>query len=151
IENEEYICLDNCDSFFVIFFLMALDHNLDLKLETPISRRLLFGIQNYLMEALLIMKPEYKKINIFCETTDYFNPKVTAVGTSMSCGVDSFYSLYSNLKSSQPVTHLTIFNAGAFGNSGGEKTRELFQTMINNASKVAQELNLPLIYVDSNS
>ncbi len=149
-ENESFISFENCDSFFIIFFLMAMENKMDVTFESPVSRRLLFGIENYLMEALLIMKPEYKRINIFCEVSDYSNNEVSGVATAMSCGVDSFYTLYANKDGYQPVTHLTLFNAGAFGNSGGHETRGMFQTMINNATKVADELKLPFIWLDSN-
>lgn len=149
-ENESFISFENCDSFFIIFFLMAMEHKTDVSFETPVSRRLLFGVKNYLMEALIIMKPEYKKINISCSVSDFNNTSVTGVGAAMSCGVDSFYTVYANKDGYQPVTHLTLFNAGAFGNSGGDETRGLFQTMINNATKVANELGLPFLWIDSN-
>ena len=65
----------------------------------------------------------------------------------MSCGIDSMYMLIRHLNSefsAHNLTHLTIFNIGAFSN------KKQFSWQCNHASQIAGEVGLPLIQVDSN-
>ena len=77
-----------------------------------------------------------------------------AVGTGLSCGVDSMYTVMRLAKSEDPefrVTHLCINNVGAFnGIYRMEGIDNVRKGMYENARKAAEEIGLPLIETDSN-
>jgi hypothetical protein len=150
LENENHLSTENCDSFFVILFLRAIHSKQDIKLKSPVSKRLLYGIENYLSDILIMMNPDYRKINIDALESEKKFPEANGIATAMSLGIDSFYTLAKNDKSHQPVTHLTLYNAGAFGTKGGKEARKLFYSMIHQAGALASHLQMPLIWVDTN-
>ena len=81
----------------------------------------------------------------------YYNG--TGVGASISCGVDSFYTLlkHQNQKDEKyNITHLTFFNAGSNGEYGGEKARDLFNKRVEYVGKFCEENNYNLITIDTN-
>ena len=148
-EYSKYVFKTCGDAFFVALVLLAHYQGKDISFETPISRRLYYGVTEILLPGLRLLNPELPVINVIADTQDFhFNP--TAVGTALSLGVDSFHAVASNSSGPFPVTHLTLFNSGAFGDYGGEVSRALFQKTIESVSEAALEMELPLITVDSN-
>jgi hypothetical protein len=77
-------------------------------------------------------------------------PEANAVGTAMSFGVDSFYTYIQGLKSIEKINCLTLFNAGAFGQYGGEKSVELFEGMKTRVKGFAGKNNMGFVWVDTN-
>ena len=81
----------------------------------------------------LIQDPVYSykriiKINSEIDNIKY--NKKNAVGTGVSCGIDSFYTIQNHCNRKEQdynITHLTFFNAGASGEYGGDKARELYK------------------------
>ena len=51
---------------------------------------------------------------------------------------------------SYKITHLTLFNAGAFGSKEKEGARKSFFNEIERSKKFADKLGLPFVWVDSN-
>lgn len=150
-EYSKYLCDDNSDAFLVSLIPFIVKHNYDVKVEGVISSKLYYQITNYLLPILC---SEFKKndINIECELTNKnFNSK--GVGASVSCGVDSFYTMlkHKNQKDeSYNITHLTFFNAGSHGDFGGEKSRNLFNDRLKFIRKFCEENNYKLVTVDTN-
>lgn len=146
---SEYFSTDCADAFFVVLVLLAHYQGQDISFATPVSTRLYYGVTEILLPGLRVLNPELSIINIIAETQDFsFDPN--GVGTALSLGVDSFHAVASSFDTPYPVTHLTLFNSGAFGDYGGEGSRTLFQKTIESVNKAAVEMNLPLITVDSN-
>ncbi|MDT0642278.1 hypothetical protein RM553_05470 [Zunongwangia sp. F363] len=150
IENEVYLNTNICDSFFVVLFLRSIHTKQDIYLKSPVSRRLLYGVENYLVDILIMMNPGYRRINIDAPISEKTFPEANGIATAMSLGIDSFYTLAKNNKGHNPVTHLTLYNAGAFGTNGGKEARKLFYSIINQAKALADHLQMPLIWVDTN-
>lgn len=95
----------------------------------------------------------YKNISIIAKTQNiYFHG--TAVGTGLSCGVDSFYSVLKGLEhdnnSPLRLTHCCFFNAGSTGFWGGESARDLYEKRRNRFAKVSKELGCEFLSCDSN-
>lgn len=148
-DYSEYLSIDCGDTFFVALVLLAHYQGQDISFETPVSTRLYYGVTEILLPGLRVLNPELPAINVIAETQDFsFNP--TGVGTALSLGVDSFHAVASSFNSPYPVTHLTLFNSGAFGDYGGEVSRALFQRTVESVNEAAIEMDLPLITVDSN-
>ena len=164
---KQYLCAERGDAFVVAMIWYAMVTESDIVCETPISHRMLFGIRYQLIPALMKTEKGYHRhINIQAPTTTEAYPNEHAVGTGMSCGVDSMYSLHLYHDDSVPegykLTHLTYFNMGAiFHPDRATKKvytmKEFYETTDRmsdekraNAQAVADMTGLPLLYVKSN-
>ncbi len=155
IENEykKYIIEERADAFLVALLPYAIKHELDIYVENSISSKLYYQLTTYLI-PMLCDKFEKRQIDISCNSLD--NKKYNtgkAVGTAISRGVDSLYTIakHTNLKTKEfNITHLTLFNAGATGQYGGDKARELYNQKVQEGKKFAKENEFDFVSVDSN-
>jgi len=145
---EQYLTDELSDACVVCVLLYAMEKGLNIRCESPVSERLKNQLTRYLIPAISKNIPKYKAIDIICETADIkFDGK--AVGTGISCGVDSFYTTLKNFEhadgSPLRITHLCFFNAGASGMYGGERARYVYYGRMKRASDVAkvQECDFP--------
>ena len=156
VENKyaEYLCSERCDAYVVglLNYAMRLGHNI--KSVAPITESLLYNINEYLMPALLRNDKRLKRIKIEAPVEVLPLKNAGAVGTGLSCGVDSFFEILKHTTSdykSRQLTHLCINNVGAFNNIykdyGLEKIKD---DRYDAARKVALELGLPLVETNSN-
>lgn len=153
VDNKysEYLCDELYDSFVVSLLPYAIKHNEDIIIDGYISSKIYYQLTTYLIP--LLCKAFNKKL-IKLETNVkeiYYNG--TGVGASISCGVDSFYTLlkHQNQKDEKyNITHLTFFNAGSNGEYGGEKARALFNKRVEYVGKFCEENNYNLITIDTN-
>lgn len=150
-EYSDYLSNDLYDSFVVSLIPYAIKHNEDIIVDGFISSKLYYQLTTYLI-PLLAKAFNKRFININSNIKEiYYNGK--GVGASISCGVDSFYTLlkHQNQKDKKyNITHLTFFNAGSNGEYGGEEARELFRKRVEYVSKFCKENNYNLITVDTN-
>ena len=150
-EYEKYLCVETADAFLVALIPYFVKHNLNVKINGKISSKLYYQLINYLFPLL---RRGYKKNNldIDCQITDVkYDSK--GVGASISCGVDSFYTLFKHKDLSDSkynITHLTFFNAGSHGEYGGEEARHLYHKRLKNIKSFCDENNYKLVTVDSN-
>lgn len=151
IENEKYISLSNADAFILILFIYAVFNNYKLSSEVAISSRLKYGLLEILLPAYQMMGYDSKKedFNFPLEDDSKFE-EAKAVGTAMSFGVDSFYTYLNSLSSDLPVDTLTLFNAGAYGQEGGDKARKLFNVFKLKVNQLSEEFNLNFFWVNTN-
>ena len=148
---SKYLCDEIADSFLVTLLPFIIKYNYNVKIDGFISSKLYYQITNYLI-PLLCAEFKKKPIKIDCKITNItFNP--AGVGASISCGVDSFYTLLKHKKQfadEYNITHLTFFNAGSHGNFGGDKARKLFNDRLKTIKEFCKEYNYNLVSVDSN-
>lgn len=166
-EYKQYLYADRADAFVVGMLWYAMVTESDIKCEAPISRRMSFYIQQYLFPAAMKESKGYgRKIKLIAETSEQRCESAGGVGTGMSCGVDSLYTLQRYNNDSIPeeyrLTHLAYFNMGAiFHPDRATKKvytmKEFYETTdrmsvekCENAQRVADESNLKLLYVKSN-
>lgn len=151
-ENVKYLCCEKADAFLVAILPYAIKHELDIEVEAKISAKLYYQLNTCLLPLLC----EYFKkrtIKINADTDNNILNNENAVGTGISMGIDSLYSILknSNLKTKEfNVTHLTFFNAGASGRFGGEKARNLYNIRKEQARRFSAENGLKFVCVDSN-
>ena len=94
---EQYLTSELSDSALVCVLFYAMENDYDIVCEGKVSERIYNQLTNYFIPGISQNISHYKKINIQCETSDIeFHPQ--AVGTGMSCGVDSFYTVLKNLQ-----------------------------------------------------
>lgn len=158
-EYEKYLTVDRGDAFLVMLFYYAMSTGHDMTFEMPISARILYQVKNNLIKALHREKSEFKDINIHCDITDEVYEKGKAIGTGISCGVDSLSSVFfHNYKLSHDnykITQFTFFKAGAFNYGDGMEVMNTdgsnaYDTNRARSQRFANEMNIPLLMVDSN-
>ncbi len=152
-EYRAYICTERIDGVLVNILLYCMENGHDITSNIPVSEKLYYQLVNFLIPSISGNIAQYKKIEINAPVDFGTIETKNAVGTGCSGGVDSFYSILKNtdiITKSYNITHLTFFNAGASGNYGGDEARELFQNRYERMRHIANDLNLPLIAVDTN-
>lgn len=154
-EYKKYLTYELSDAFVVTLMLWAMEHNEDIRCEAPISERLYKQLTEYLIPAISKNIRQYSKIKIIAETANIrFNGD--GVGTGLSCGVDSFYTILKNLNHSKEsklnITHLCYFNVGASGGDMGDvdNARHIYQERMKEFEIVSNELGCEFLTVDSN-
>ncbi len=149
-EYKKYLCDMNANSFLIALLPFIVKHNYNVIIKDKISSKLYYQLTTYLL-PLLCKAFKKNNINIECELTDeLYNGK--AIGASISCGVDSFYTLFKhrNLKNNKNITHLCFFNAGSNGDFGGEDSDNLYKKRLSHVREFCKKYNYPFITIDSN-
>lgn len=162
-EYGHFFCPETADSFVVPMILRAVKTHQDIFVESELSERLFYFLNN---SVLFAVRKAYEKKN-----GEIIQPKIIAnrlrnlsfngihVGTGCSLGVDSFavlkqYYFDNNVSDSFKITHLSLFNAGAFGGTKNcnnvEGVRNSFFREVERIQSFAEQIGLPLVWVDSN-
>lgn len=160
---KEYLCKERADAFVVAMLWYAMITGSDIEIESVISEKLAFGIEQLLIPALC---KDRKAIRIIGARTSDQVVSCGKVGTGMSCGIDSLYSLKkysdSNVSDSFRLTHLCYFKMGSIFSPSlsGKKqygmeefysiTDDMATEKMENARSVAEEAGLNLVYIQSN-
>jgi len=156
-EYAQYFCHERGDAFVIPLLFYAMKCNLPVKMEVPISERLYYTITNYIMKAMVHVFKEWHEVSLDCPVISEPLLNAGAVGTGLSCGIDSFSTVAEHISERQPksyrLTHFTFFNVGGhspFAWTEYEKTQELFRQRTDRVRRCAAEIGLPIIVVDSN-
>lgn len=152
-EWEEYLCYERADAFILNFLMYAMENRLDIISEAPMSEKLHYQLIEYFIPSVSKWIEKYEAIGIDAPVSSQSLNHANAVGTAMSGGVDSFYTVYKHLDirdMTYRLTHLTFFNAGASGEYGGTSARSIYQQRIEWIRSTADDFGLPLVTVDTN-
>lgn len=155
-EYGEGLCTERSDAFVVAMLWYAMLTGSDIEFEVPMSRRLYEGLTEKLLPTLA--EKGAGRIRLLGPVSDAVQPCAGAVGTGMSCGVDSFYTMMTHGADSQrPLTHLTYYAAGLhipFGSADVEKTYAALGRVgaenIRKAAAVAAASGLSFVPVETN-
>ena len=155
-EYGKYLPTERSDAFVVAMLWYAMLTGSDIEFEVPMSRRLYEGLTEKLLPTLA--ENGAARIRLVGPVSDTAMPCAGAVGTGMSCGVDSFYTLMTHGAGSQrPLTHLAYYAAVVlvpFGSTDVEETYAKLEKMVDagirNATEVAAAYGLPLVPVRTN-
>lgn len=156
VENEyaSYLCRERLDGALVSVLSYAMHNKHDIICEMPISERLYYQLVNFYIPIISREMPEWNhKIEITAQTISERIENSNAVGTSVSGGVDSFYSIFENLNpivKSVKLTHLLLLNAGGTGNSGDERPRIGFKEKLEFMKGYIEDVDLKFIKMDTN-
>lgn len=112
-QHENYLDGNSGDPFLLVGLVPAMALGEDLLIDAPVSEKLLYHLKTQLMPWLIKVNTDLKMIEI--KTPQGFNQNNAegqGVGTGISCGVDSFYTILSHLKKELPqksqLTHLML-------------------------------------------
>lgn len=154
-EYEKWLCTERIDAFVLAVLMYCLKHGVDIQSDGLMSRQLYYQLTSSYITTLGNHTEGFQPFHILVKTTDERLENAGGVGTGVSAGVDSFYTIlkHYNLDSELDhygLTHLTFFNAGSHGDFGGDDARELFKKRKELGRQVAEELKLPFLAIDSN-
>lgn len=154
LKYKQFFSSEVSDYVLVCLLLYCMKNKFDLHFEGDLSEDLFYNIKEYLIPAISKNISIYSNIEISCRNLVNIKFNGNHVGTGLSCGVDSFYTILKNMKHSKEsnlnIDTLTFFNAGASGMYGGNDARN---TYLNRAKKfidVADELNCDFLMADTN-
>lgn len=149
---EKYLCYERSDAFLIPLFYYGMKYNHDITCEAPVSEDLYYQITEYLIP--LLKRNSHNNlfnINIKCETANNIENR-GAVGVGLTCGVDSFNSILSNIDNklkSRKITHFTIMSAAdSYKKNGAYES--INSSLHKKAADVAKIFNIPLIDMYSN-
>lgn len=163
---EKYLITEVCDPFVVAMIYYAMATGSNIECDVPMSEKLYYGITNHLIPLLCDENAGFKKITVSAQlcNTDFSEEKVN--GTGMSCGVDSFYTLYKYTRNDMPENYrlgaLTYLTMGAVFHPNASKdekyelnefytvTGKMADEKLDNAVAVGYEAGLPVLSVKSN-
>ncbi len=148
---QQYIEPLRSDSFLMALFVEAMHQQLDIEIEGVVSEKLLYNLQHYFMKIVLQTFPDSKPINIIAKQVSSEQIIKKAMGgvksgtaTGFSGGVDSFSVVLDHYQNDAfPAYNLSYL---VLNNVGSKMTPETFKRQ----RKVATELSIPLIRIDSN-
>lgn len=152
-EYGKYLCYERGDAFLIGLLWIALVRHYDIKFETPVTGELLHQIETVLIPSLVKNSRVMRAPKITCSVENEPLSNAGAVGTGMSCGVDSFHTVanyYDHPIPNLRLTHLAVYNVGAFGLYDIATADPQFRWQVENSRRVADELGLKLVVGNSN-
>lgn len=150
---KQYLVVERLDAFVVGLLFLGLKTGKDIHLKGPVSQRLYYTLNHYLIEILCAANPAYRKIRIIAEDLDDRDlNKGDVTGTGLSCGVDSFATYYDHIedKGKYKVDVFTFFDVGSHGIFKGKRAKEIYDDRLRNATEFAHNEGKEIIPVESN-
>lgn len=140
---------DRADGFLVGLLVPAMADGKPLRLDAPVSARLLANARGPLQSVLQKVMPWLSRVTIAAPTYDGALP-AKGVATGFSGGIDSYCVLsdylYGDAEPPLKISHLLFNNVGSHG-VGGEP---LFRSRYERLKPAASKTGLPFIQVNSN-
>jgi hypothetical protein len=106
-EYAEFLCPDRSDAYVIGLLHYAMSHHHDITCEVPMGEELHYQISTYLIPSLAKHSNVLYPTKIIAKLDNMPLPNAGAVGTGLSCGIDSFHVLASqnDLYPSLKITH----------------------------------------------
>lgn len=151
LDYAEYVCSERSDAFVVALLKYAMQWKHNIVCETPIGSELYYNLTEYLIPNMILGNSELYNITINAPI-DYKKIKSKgAVGTGISCGIDSLHAVATHGNDQlcdHKVTHLTFNNVGSHGE--GERALKLYLQRKQRAVDFCSEYGYNLVLSDSN-
>lgn len=168
-KNVKGLCTERNDAFVLAILYFAMMTGEDICSQAPLSCEFVHSVNTQIVPLHCNEESGYKTIRVTGEQVIEVLETEGEKGTGISCGVDSLETVFRYLESDMDVVHrltcVCLFNAGAFhympemkeciaGNmtikEWDERAHEQFLSVCEEGKKVADELSLRFISVDSN-
>jgi hypothetical protein len=154
-EYEDCLCTEKIDSFLVALLPFVMIENLNIHSEGYVSERLLYQLKAILLPSLSANIAEFHFIDIDAKSDGGVLESKNGVGTALSCGVDSFYTVLKHLNIEMNgfrLTHLAYFNImnNPVWQKHEDSSRDFSNARIEYIQHAVEELGLKLVAVDSN-
>ena len=110
-EYESYLCWERSDAYVIAVLNYAMRNGHDIECDAPLSEDLYYNLDKYLIDAIKQYNPVFYRPTIKAPISSEILPCAGAVGTGISCGVDSLHALASQTElkfNKHNITHLTL-------------------------------------------
>lgn len=163
------MCSERGDAFVLAIVYFAMITGEDIKSLAPVSNEFLHNLNTYLIPLHCNERTGFRAIRVIADTESAPLDTAGENGTGISCGADSLDTVLrycgEDMDPEHRLTCLSLFNTGAFYNmpdmkkciSGAmtvrewdRKAREQFEEECVRGKKVADELGLKFVSVNSN-
>jgi hypothetical protein len=150
----DYLCTERSDAFVIGMLPYLLSHSsnedrLQVICQAPLSERICYQLTHAMIPTLVSAAKMYHPVDIICEVSGDRLPNANAVGTGVSGGVDSFYTLITNTSLKTPhynLTHGMYCDMAMYGNHAGEGEQQRYEM----ASNICREMGIEPLKLSSN-
>ena len=153
-ENADFFSTKVYDPFLLVPYFVAMHYGQDLKICGKVSKKLYRNLTNYGYRILLDYSNELRPIHLDVDGFDQVEQDGCLIGASISCGVDSFTTLYDRFeKETDPeyrINSVFFFECGSYGSLYSNESHEGYLTRCERNHKAAEDMGLPLYQVLSN-
>ena len=155
VEYAHYLCSERSDAFLVallpwVMIRSSENSQIEVVCEAPVSEHLYHQLTRYYIPVLSSNISFYAPVNIRANVVAEILPSANAVGTGISGGVDSSYTIAQYMNCANQtfrLTHGVYFDMGMYGEMGGASE----QAVQLKAKKIADKAALKFLRVTSNS
>ena len=143
---EDYLCYERGDAYVIAVLNYAMRNHHDIVSEAPLTEDLYYNIDKYLVDAIAQYNKDFYRPNITADVASEALPCAGAVGTGISCGVDSLHALACQTAMKfkrHNITHLTFNNVGSHGE--GEYAEQLYQARLERPRAFAKEYGFEIV------
>ena len=154
----KFLSPERADYALIAMLVYGLKNKHDITCEAPVTEELLYKLKEILIPTMVRSDTRNYPVKIQADiapTLDklHFDKRCGGgVGTGLSCGVDSFYTVLKHMNSDYPnqdLTHIAVFDIGGF--HGLYKDVPLVKKKVfNRAAIVTKKIDLPLVRLESN-
>lgn len=144
----DYLCAERADAFLIGLLPNAQREGWDIACEAPVTAELLYQLRDTLIPALARNSDVLYAPRIEAPAAAEPLPCAGAVGTAISCGVDSLHVVKRHGHSPYPglsLTHLFLCDVGAY-----EENNSQFEWQVEHARCFAEEYGFKLVVGRSN-
>lgn len=156
IEYAPYLVTETADAMIYLLLMYAIRNGLSIKSEIPVTSSFMYNLKEVLIPSLLLGDKSLHNIDIDAPLID-INFDAKGVGTGVSCGIDSFYTIMkhtSDKYADMKLTHLFISSCSIdlwkSGCKDIEEFKRHYSVMFDRYYGVSKDLNLPLVVGYSN-
>ena len=145
---SDFLCADRCDAFVAGLFPLALKARQDIAFEMPITWQLKDGLEHDFIDVLCQHQKDLYRVRLIGEVCDPIRKSEDVIGTGVSCGVDSLFTIKRRLVDSCTDRKRYLLLNNMTDEDGDRQAR--FECLRENATSLAAELGIPLIISDAN-
>ena len=153
-ENENMLTTEVYDAFLLVPLYIGMYYKQDLEIKGKVSKKLYKNIQYYVQKIFCDFSKKLSKVEIKVEGYAKVKKENNLIGTGISCGIDSFTTIYDRYVSEDDLEYkinsLFLFNCGTHGDFNDPIAINLYKERFNKNKEAADALGLPIYQVQSN-
>lgn len=144
----KFLCADRCDAFVAGVLALAVKTRQDITFEAPITWQLRDGIEHDFIDVVCQRQPELYHVNLIGPTCKAIQKTTDVIGTGVSCGVDSLFTIKRRLIDGEKHGDRYLLLNNMTDEDGCRAAR--FECLKQNAQGFADEVKIDLIISNSN-
>ena len=153
-EKADWFSLDRCDGFVVGLLFQAMQRNENIVVEGPMSSHLFHNLQHFFIPMMSRAFESLHPIEIVPAALTHDATAATGVATGFSGGIDSFATIIQHFVQETDADYrincFLFHNVGSHSHGSAEDARRLFWERYETVRPFTEEVNIPIIAVDSN-